>query len=65
MWCGCNVVRLVWVVWVVWCHVCITEFDVCAPVGSARAKLAFGHDLRFSSLRSPSPHGSGGQVRTA
>ena len=31
----------------------------------ARARLAFGSKSRFSSLRSPSQHGSGGQVRTA
>ena len=31
-----------------------------APVGSARAQLAFGQDSRFSALRSPSQRGSGG-----
>ena len=36
------------------------EFAARAPVGSARAQLAFGQDSRFSALRSPSQHDSGG-----
>ena len=39
------------------------EFDARTPVCSARAWLVFVQKSRFSSLRSPSQHGSGGQVR--